>query len=493
MPEETREQRRARIARLKRDSSGSIEVEVPPDLNAEAHRERLLKEQTQPPKPTPPAEPAPAEEIPPDPPEQDEQARSDELRDAFLTVRGPEEKLAAVARLAWFQTHGQDCPDEKIPRPAEFYEWCEQTKDQKTADWLQKYLTQWGEGMHETDPSSPLSRFTDFIFYDTLSPLVEGWQNQPTPAEPFRPKNKASLPALNRSPDAEQLRLLEAPLVTYQPPSQQLMLDLPELTPNLAGRSWLLDLYDRSGGQSMRQGRGAPWDLRLFIGAMLHLKIEQRDGNPHALQFPTEKVIEWLHPDGWPNRARDWKKFPQALERLNTKLGAVYIEGLGRVQLIFVTVRPQKPTDPLVEFVLRIPKTAANGARIDWPTKLRYGNRSAILYRSYLSAVEFMHHSAHDGQPITEMIGKPLLNKDGKVRRGKGGKVLRSKTEFIPNPAQRYVRGLTEGELTEMIGMNPANRDHRRNTREAFERLDTDNAISLERDGKVWRIFGPSS
>ena len=325
-----------------------------------------------------------------------------------------------------------------------------------------------------------------------LSPIVQAWQARPLPVEPYRPKNRASLARFDKAKtDPEERRLLEIRQPVPVASGGQLQLDLPELTPATTGRSWLLDLFDRAGGQSMRQGRGAPWEMRLFVGGILNLGIVQRDGEFHRLRFDTDEVIAWLHPNGWPNRASDWAQFPAALFRLNKQLGFVAIDGLGYVQIIGATIIPKKPDDPQVEFIVRIPKTAAHGARIDWPTLCQYGQRSAALYRAYLSSVECMHLSAHNGQPITQAIGKPLLGKDDKPLRAKGGKVRHSRTEQIANPSTCYVRGLTEGELTEMIGLDPTNRQRRHDARRAFERLEADGVIDLEKDGKVWRIFGP--
>ena len=241
----------------------------------------------------------------------------------------------------------------------------------------------------------------------------------------------------------------------------------------------------------MRQGRGAPWDMRLFVGAMLHTPIAKRDGQWHSLKLGTAEVIDWLHPNGWPNRARDWEQLPTALFRMNKELSFVAIEGLGYVQIIGATIIPKTPEDPHVEFIVRLPQTTAHGARIDWPTLCKYGEAlrrplPRLFIRGRIHAPERTH-----GQPITQKIGKPLLSKDGKPSRRKGGQLQRSKTEAIPNPSSRYVRGLTEGELVQMIGMNPENKNHRRMTRAVFEQLNNDGVIDLEQDGKVWRIFGP--
>lgn len=322
-----------------------------------------------------------------------------------------------------------------------------------------------------------------------LAPLVEAWQARPTPTNPFCPVRRGNLPRLQKATDEDRY-LLEARQPLPSPAGSQMMLDLPELTPT--GRtSWLLDLFDRAGGQIMRQGRGAPWDMRLFVGAVLYLSIDDRDGQWHSFRIPTAEVIGWLHPDGWKNRARDWDKFPQALFRMNKELGFVGIEGLGYVQIIGATVIPQTPDDPYVEFILRIPKTAANGARIDWPTLCKYGQHSAVLYRAYLTACDFMHLSAYQGQPITAEIGKPLSKPDGEPQRRKGGKVKRSTIERIANPSTRYVKGLTTGELTEMIGMDANDKRRRHDAINAFKRLDADGVIDLKQDGKRWRIYGP--
>lgn len=141
--------------------------------------------------------------------------------------------------------------------------------------------------------------------------------------------------------------LLQARQPMPVPEGGQLLLDLPELTPKGLA-SWLLDLFNRASGQSIRQGRGAPWDMRLFVGALLHLPIAQRDGQWHPLSLPTEEIIGWLYPDGWHNQRRDWQRLLDALFRMNRELGFVEIEGLGYVQVVGAIIVPKKPTDPVV-------------------------------------------------------------------------------------------------------------------------------------------------
>ena len=324
-----------------------------------------------------------------------------------------------------------------------------------------------------------------------LVPLVEAWQAQPKEVDPYWPARRARLSDFDKV-DAEGGKLLlDAPLPTQVVNnSPQLTLDLPELdTPT--GKPWLVEWFDRLGLESLRQGRGMAWPFHIGIGAIAHLPVAHRDGQWHVLRLDTAEVIRWLHPNGWRSKSRDWANFPAALDELNRILGDVYIPGLGAVDMLRATIRPTTPTEPLVEFVIRIPKVAANGARIDWPTLCRYRQGSAALYRAYLTACELMHQSAHNGQPITRQIPAPILDKDGKPMRGRGGKVKRSAVELVANPASRYVKGHTTGELADLIGMTGNNREHRKQTIKAFRQLDKDGVIDLAQAGKLWRIYGP--
>ena len=80
----------------------------------------------------------------------------------------------------------------------------------------------------------------------------------------------------------------------------------------------------------------------------------------------------------------------------------------------------------------RSARTAAHGARLDWPRFARYGVQSATLARAYLSAVAAMHRTARDGHPITRTIAAPILNADGKPIRRKGGAIVRSAVAASP-------------------------------------------------------------
>ena len=322
---------------------------------------------------------------------------------------------------------------------------------------------------------------------------------EPTPTPPatrnvvpFRPRRDASVPRLDRIADTEARELPGFPNAAGNAPTEPTQLDLPGLGPVISGcPSWLLWMYDRAGGDSLAQGRGAPWPMRLFVGALLHLPITDRDGEWRTIRIPTAEVISWLHPRGWTNRRRDWDRFPGALDAMRERLAYVPVPGIGSVALMFPSVIPRATTDPFVEFTIRIPTAAARGASIDWLRLCVYGTQSAALYRAYLSVSAYLDRSAHRGHPITAQIGVPKLGKDGQPRRRKGGALVRSRTEIIANSAARYVQPLTDPDLARMIGLDPQVRQYRAKARHAIEQLAADRVIEIHRDRDGVRLFGP--
>ena len=279
------------------------------------------------------------------------------------------------------------------------------------------------------------------------------------------------------------------------PPAPDGQLLLPGFGEAVRGcASWLLWLFDQAGeGGKPGGGRGARWDLRLFVYAMLHLDVADRDGQWHTIRRSTDEVIGWLHPNGWANARRDWRKLPEALH-LMRDLAYVPVPGIGSVAMLFPSVVPERRDDPLVEWTIRIPPAAARGDRLNWPRLLAYGADSDRVFRAYLAAAAWLGRSAKRGHPITREIAAPLLGPDGKPRRRKGGAIIRSSTERMPNPATRYIGPpLSEADLTRMIGFDPSDRRRRHDARAAFERMEADGAIEIERDGTNWRLFaGPN-
>ena len=329
---------------------------------------------------------------------------------------------------------------------------------------------------------------------DGLSALALLYAKLPRPSEPFKPVNRASLPQLHRitAPEGERLQAAELPAI-YGGGTDPPELWLPGMEPEIPGcPSWLLALFEQAGGVSSRQGRGAPWPMHIFISAFLHLNIGDRNGEWRQLRFSREYVESWLHPDGWDrhNRRKHWHRFPEALHAVDRL--RVYVPGVGDVRLVGVDTIPQKPTDALVDLRVRIPRAAAHGARIDWPTLCKYRRVSSAQYRAYLSVVALMDRTARKGAPITREIGKPILKADGSPKRKRGGRIVRSTAALIPHPNASLVQAFTDADLARLIGLDPNKRDNPGRARGAFEQLEADGIFEGEwtKDGKL-RAFGP--
>ena len=307
------------------------------------------------------------------------------------------------------------------------------------------------------------------------------------PVEPYRPINRASLPAFQRVTEPQR----QLPAIQASPTEPQLL--LPGFAPltNHGSASWLLALYDQAGGQSMRQGRGAPWDLRLFVAALLHVPIEHRTGAAVQLPFRLPEIASWLHPDGWANRRRDWGKLPAALDRLGSlrvplpfthpHSGKTWT---GRLAMVHAALAVDEwNPEAAVLFTVTIPAQAAHGARIEWPRLLKYGKESAVLYRAYLSVCTLLDKSARNGHPITQQI---------KPKRHKGGVIVRDPDALIVNPLARFVPKLTDADATHFFGFDRSNRNHRRMARCSMERLADDGVIAIEPASRGrFRIFAP--
>ena len=324
--------------------------------------------------------------------------------------------------------------------------------------------------------------------------MAAGW-TRATPAEPFRPVSVASLPRLHRITDAPALAAVPDTLPQFRDgDTASLQAALPGFESSGPGcPSWLLWAYDRAGGRSMAQGRGAPWSLRLFVAALLHLAVADRDGEWHTLRFPVGEVERWLHPGpgGWRNRKRDWKSLPAALEAM-ADLAYVPVPGLGSVMTLAPSIIPREPTDPLVEFTARIPRPAAAGARLDWPRLCRYGADSAALYRAYLSVAAAMDRAAYRGAPVTRQIGAPVLDASGRPRRTRGGRVRRRADALVAHPFAALAPRWSDSDAARFVGFDPTQRYARMRARQALERLAADAVIDVRRTARgTFELYAP--
>ena len=242
----------------------------------------------------------------------------------------------------------------------------------------------------------------------------------------------------------------------------------------------------------MTPGHGAPWDMRLWIAALCSVPVDARTGAAGVMPFRVQDVVDWLHPNGWSNRRRDWHRLPAALDRLGSL--RVTLDG-ERVALVHALTIPERwEPDARIMLQVRVPRSAAAGARLDWDRLRRYGAKSAALYRAYLAVSAALDGSAHNGMPITRQIAAPVLRDDGEPKRRKDGSIVRAAGKLVPNPSARFAPVWTDADAARFLGFDPRDRRRRYDARKALEDLNKDGVIDLHRGwgrGGTFRLFGP--
>ena len=328
--------------------------------------------------------------------------------------------------------------------------------------------------------------------YHPILPIVTGWLER---AVEIQPQRGAGLPRFQYVSGVEALALpgFDAPM----PGSVHSQEVLPgfDITPVSGCPSWLLSLYDQAGGETERPGRGAPLDLRVFVGALLSVPETARDGRDVRIPITVGELADWLYPNGWDrsNRRRGWESFRQSLKNLDRLRVPIEVDGhVVGVQVVNAFVIPRSWDRGQASVVLRvaIPASAARGARVNWDRLRVYGAESAPLYRAYLSACAVLDYSARNGHGITQQIGAATLDQHGKPLRRKDGRIIRSQTETVPNPAAKFVGKLTDDDVRRLVGLHAQHHENRKRARAALERLGNDGVIDLRtfRDGCV-QIF----
>ena len=346
-----------------------------------------------------------------------------------------------------------------------------------------------------------------------LAPILLAWYRREGPL--FQPAQRGALMEWHRA-DTSDMRLLDpgdAP-----PLSDEVQMVLPLFDSAIqddGAVSWLLALYELSGG-NLDKVKGLPPALVMAVGAIAHLHVRSRDSDFRRLYFPSLirhkenwrgdrpppwdpdnpplAIEEWLYPNGGMARpSRDWTRIRDGLQDMGKRLAYLPIPGLGDVAWLFPGVIPQSIDDQVVEIVIRIPESAANGTRFDWPLFLQYASRNARKARAYLSAVAIMGRSAHDGEFQTRQLPARVLDQHGNPVRKPGGRYSRDLALGLEdNPHARYVRALSDRALARMCGFRNPTKLQLKRARDTFAELEADGVLEFVRDDNGYRLFGPT-
>lgn len=348
-----------------------------------------------------------------------------------------------------------------------------------------------------------------------LTPLLKAWVAIPRPAKPYPVRWRGSLPRFDRV-TLDEARLL-ASVDGTEPSGQYSLLHTDDVVDSCS--TWLLAMYEQA--RSNRTGRklgstrgGLPWSFVTVIGGVAHLAIADRRMlalNGYPLPFNLSDVIGWIHPEGWPNRVRDWAKLDDAFNETQSYRVTAPDPETGELHRYWVVSAYGLPAiyspEATVKLDVRVPPSAASGARFDWPRFLHYAKR-ATMQRAVLSVATYLDRTAENGHPLTRLVREPVLDADGKPKReriiGKDGKPKRGKSgryltrplyvpgKLAPNPRLSHISPalLPDKHLALFLGLADGS-SNRRNAREALETLQADGAIDLERVRNGYRIFGP--
>ena len=278
----------------------------------------------------------------------------------------------------------------------------------------------------------------------------------PPPTRPWRhtPGSPHRLPAIANADRDHQLPTLRPAFEAGASPQLPLF---ENLAPSVASVSWLLQLYDAAGGEGSTSGAG-PWDLHLWIEAMLHLEHVRRNGYSQPLPVSVKEIKAWMYPDGGWKPSRHDPKLMKALQRVDQL--RIDVPG-GWWKL----VRVDAGIGDTVWFQVRCPPSCANGPAIDTPRLRRYRLESGRVYRAYLSALSYLDRTARNGKAITAG-DEDLVRFTGE--------------------------GFTPDQLCHLVGLDPkAGHSNQDRTVDAFERLAEDEVIDLHREGRDrYRILG---
>ena len=347
-----------------------------------------------------------------------------------------------------------------------------------------------------------------------LGPQMAAWlAAQREAAEPYRPRVRASLPRFDRT-HLDEARLLAhqqaGPIATES--GQFELLHADDVVDSCP--AWLLGMFRRA--VSVRTGRelgstrgGMPWSFTLTIAGLAHYGIRDRvRWAPYGrdLPFEIDEAIGWLHPDGWGNRRRDWSRLDAAFEE--TPSYRVTVEG-ERFSVVMAYGLPAVYSPQArVTLNVRVPPSAAHGARFDWYRYHVAYSKRATHQRALLATAGLLDRTAHHGNPLTRWVREPALDpdgnpirenvkdRDGNPRRKPNGHYVTRPVftgELVPNPLLGSIQPaiLPDKHLALFLGMTNTGKN-RHDAKAALRDLERDGVIDLERVPNGFRVFGSS-
>ena len=210
---------------------------------------------------------------------------------------------------------------------------------------------------------------------------------KPVSAETRRDSLLPVVQSVSEPPEREAGRLAFGGLIEGRadPGGQLPLLPAPE-----GPRVPLLELADVRGGPIMARGRGAPLDLRLFVGAVLWTPHHAR-ATRGRLAVTVRELKNFLYPNGW-TRARHWPAIQEALLRARDyMIPGIFPSERGNVHgwlpfRLAGGIGDGAGLDDVVLIDVELPPGSAHGPVIDRRELAGLGVDSAPRFRAYIAA-----------------------------------------------------------------------------------------------------------
>ena len=267
---------------------------------------------------------------------------------------------------------------------------------------------------------------------------------------------------------------------------------------------YALQVFDFSGGESLKAGRGAPLALRLHTEALLALPYAHRRGGSVRVNVSLQDLIEWAFGPAESFRmSRQYPRICKALHEVHN-LRLAWPDGFWNV----VSVRnlPKQDRESRVRMEIELPPGAVSGAQVHRPTLRKYGLDNVGAYRAWLGCCEYWDtFGTHKGRLIHAK--RPQVNRDsagivtdaqGKALTGKGGVPVRSNWDrrAIPtgqaerNPYADTYPHLNADQVALLVCGPPSKKmtrqaiyKRRKTAMQTLKDMEADGNLSLEYDG----------
>ena len=313
-----------------------------------------------------------------------------------------------------------------------------------------------------------------------LAPLIAGWIPRSAAAPEGKRRMLPARLAMANGDDARVPKLFSPP-AHIVPGADGVPLILPGFGNKIQPEVALpLELWGMGSGKEVSPGRGAPWALRMFVGALLATPSEaRRQGSPAEVWLTLRELIRWLYPASRPVASQWWPQFLRAVEELESQANRMPVyrkdtDTWAAVRMVSVTEHPVAPSelDGRVVFRNDLPPGSDAGPKVS-SNLLGWGAKDAPAFRLLLNLAYYWYKPGHTIRPI------------GPRADGKG-------TFYYQSPDPSYYPLLSDNDLVAYAFPSSATNNRRvllHRMREARKRLEAAGEIRII-DGKVLPPLG---